>query len=65
MESEEVNQLEYEQENCEGFLGLLDSKVAQPLVRMFLQVLPNLQLALSLPLKDGLSFYTLFWAIQG
>ena len=60
MESEEVNQLECEQENCEGFLGLLDSKVAQLPIRMFLQVLPSLQPALSLLLKDDLSFYTLF-----
>ena len=45
-----MNQLEYEQENCEGFLGLLDSKVAQLLVRLSLQVLPSLQPTLSLPL---------------
>ena len=60
-----MNQLEYEQENCEGFLGLLDSKVAQIPVRLSLQALPNLQTTLSVPLQDDLSFYTLFWAIQG
>ena len=48
MENEEVNQLEYEQENCEGFLGLLDSKVTQLLVRIFLQDLPSIPPTLSL-----------------
>ena len=60
-----MNQLECEHENCEGFLGLLDSKVAQLLVRIFLRDLPSLPPTLSLPLQDDVSFYTLFWAIQG
>ena len=60
-----MNQLECEQENCEGFLGLLDSKVAQLPVRLFLQALPSLQLALSLLLQDDLSFYILLWEIKG
>ena len=60
-----MNQLEYEQENCEGFLGLLDSKVAQLLVRLFLQALPSLPPTLSLLLQDDLSFYTLSWVVQG
>ena len=60
-----MSQLEYEQENCEGYLGLLDSKVAQLPVRLFLQVLPSLQPTLILLLQDDISFYILFWAIQG
>ena len=60
-----MNQLECERENYEGFLGLLDSKVTQIPVRLFLQALPSLQPTLSLLLQDDLSFYTLFWAVQG
>ena len=60
-----MKQLEYEQENCEGFLGLLESKVAQLLIRLFLQALPSLLPILSLLLQDDLSFYTLFWAVKG
>ena len=60
-----MSQLEYEQENCEGSLGLLGSKVAPLPVRMFLPALPSLRPTLSLLLQDDLSFYTLFWAIQG
>ena len=65
MESEEVNQQGCEQENYKGYLGLLDLKVARLLVRRFLQVIPSLQPTLSLLLQDDLSFYILFWAIQG
>ena len=60
-----MNQLEYEQENCEGSLGLLGSKVVQTLVKQILQALPSLPPTPSLLLQDDLSFYTLFWAIQG
>ena len=60
-----MNQQGCEQEKCKGFLGLLDSKVAQLLARRFLQVLPSLQPALNLLSQDGLSFYTLSWAIPG
>ena len=60
-----MSQLECEQENYEGYLGLLGSKVVQLPVRPFLQVLPSLQPTLSLLLQDDLFFYTLFWEIQG
>ena len=61
MESEEVRK----QENCEEYLGLLDSKAVQLPVGLFLQALPNPQPAPSLPIWDDISFYILFWAIQG
>ena len=54
---------ECEQENYEEYLGLPGLKAVQLPVRLFLQVLPNPQIALSLPIWDDLSFYILFWAI--
>ena len=45
-----MSKLECEQENCEEYLDLLDSKVVQLPVRLFPQVLPNPQPALSLPI---------------
>ena len=54
---------ECEQENCEEYLGLLESKVVQLLVRLFLQVVPSLQPTPSLLLQNDLSFYILFWEI--
>ena len=59
-----MSKQECEQENCEGYLGLLGSKVVQLPVRLFLQVLPSLQPTLSLLLQDDLSFYTLFWEVR-
>ena len=56
---------ECEQENCEEYLGLLDSKVVQIPIGLFLKDLPNPQPALSLPIWDDLSFYILLWVIQG
>ena len=38
-----MNQLECDQENCEGFMGLLDSKVAQLPVRLFLHYYISIQ----------------------
>ena len=46
-----MSQLECEKENCEGYLGLLGSKVVQLPVTLFLQVLPSLQPTPSLLLR--------------
>ena len=51
-----MNEYEYEQENHKEYLGLLDSKAVQLPAGLFLQVLPNLQPKLSIPIWDGLSF---------
>ena len=60
-----MNEQEYGPVNSKVSLGLLDLKAEPPPVRLFLQVLPNLQPTLSLPVWDGLSFYILFWENQG
>ena len=45
-----VSEQGYEQVNSKVSLGLLDLKAEPPPIRLFLQVLPNLQPTLSLPI---------------
>ena len=65
MESEEAREHEYAQENNKVCLGLLDSKATQLPVRLFLQVLPDLQPTLSPPRWDDLSSCILVEVNQG
>ena len=45
-----MNEQEYEPGNSRVSLGPLDLKAETPIVRFFLQVLPNIQPTLSLPI---------------
>ena len=60
-----MNEQEYEHVNNKVFLGPLDSKAEPPPIRLFLQVLPNLQQTLNFPRRDGFSSYILFWESLG
>ena len=45
-----MSKQECDQENCEEYLGLLDSKAVKLPISLFPKVLPNSQPALSLPI---------------